>query len=492
MQTEEQGLIVDYSCSPKKPDLKVEAAPGSGKTRVLSWVAEANPDKRSLYLAFNRSIAAESKEKFPYDVTTSTIHGMAYREYGRMLDEAGKLLDRVKPDDLIDKSPFFQNILKNLTNKTQADNAKTFAAILLEIIIEFQQSADSRITRLHINYKAQRLKKEKSFKSNDKLLVERAREIWKEMININVKTPASHDTYLKMWQLEKPELKQYDLIMIDEFQDSNPCVIDIINQQRHAQKIYVGDSDQAIYQFRGSINALNKISNAKELTLSRSFRFGETIAYIANVILMNKYQNLNFQKVKGNPDIIDKVLSYNEGLFGKEHAVICRTNSGALNELFKYQKEGISINSHFDYHAISKLLWSALHLKWNKIPEKEETYVSKLGTWEKFIESSNYDPEIRSIRNIIKKHGKFLVEMLDELDKFENNKDGLVTITTAHKAKGLEFISVRISDDFFFGVNTPESEYNLFFVAVTRAIEEIDLNQSSFYSMLDKDINNFK
>jgi len=60
-------------------DLKVVAVAGSGKTTTLRLMAEADPGKRGLYLAFNRSVREEAARKFPRHVRPYTLHGLAYR-----------------------------------------------------------------------------------------------------------------------------------------------------------------------------------------------------------------------------------------------------------------------------------------------------------------------------------------------------------------------------------------------------------------------------
>ncbi|APS68750.1 hypothetical protein AVI55_16905 (plasmid) [Piscirickettsia salmonis] len=41
----------------------------------------------------------------------------------------------------------------------------------------------------------------------------------------------THDGYLKLYQLSKPILNQYDFIMLDEAQDANPAILDIFERQ---------------------------------------------------------------------------------------------------------------------------------------------------------------------------------------------------------------------------------------------------------------------
>jgi hypothetical protein len=58
-----------------------------------------------------------------------------------------------------------------------------------------------------------------------------AKKLWAERTNLNSVVLATHDTYLKMYQLSKPVLGGYDVLYVDEFQDTTPCVLDIVMHQ---------------------------------------------------------------------------------------------------------------------------------------------------------------------------------------------------------------------------------------------------------------------
>ena len=47
----------------------------------------------------------------------------------------------------------------------------------------------------------------------------------------------------------------------------------VISYQK-VPKIFVGDSHQQIYQFRGAVNAMKQVHAAQSLRLSQTFRFG--------------------------------------------------------------------------------------------------------------------------------------------------------------------------------------------------------------------------
>ncbi|MEZ9922382.1 UvrD-helicase domain-containing protein, partial [Vibrio breoganii] len=104
----------------------------------------------------------------------------------------------------------------------------------------------------------------------------------KSMFKANNECPATHDCYLKLWQLSEPVIK-YDYIMFDEAQDANPLLLSVILRQQ-CQQIFVGDKYQSIYQFRGGINAMDLIPY-EGFQLSHSFRFGQKVADLATRVL---------------------------------------------------------------------------------------------------------------------------------------------------------------------------------------------------------------
>ena len=82
--TDEQKRIIDLSKSMDKNEiLAIQACAGSGKTSTLEEIALANPKQRFLYLAFNRSIAIQARERFPKNVEARTIHSLAFN-YAKM------------------------------------------------------------------------------------------------------------------------------------------------------------------------------------------------------------------------------------------------------------------------------------------------------------------------------------------------------------------------------------------------------------------------
>ena len=72
--TDEQKHIIDFD-----DDIIVEAAAGAGKTSTCFEKTRAMSDKSFLYLAFNRSVAEEARNKFGRNTKAVTAHGLAWR-----------------------------------------------------------------------------------------------------------------------------------------------------------------------------------------------------------------------------------------------------------------------------------------------------------------------------------------------------------------------------------------------------------------------------
>jgi len=78
-QTPEQERIITWTGN----KLVVGAFAGTGKTSTLEAFARANPERRMLYLAYNRAIRDEAERRFPFNVECKTSHQLAWSKFGR-------------------------------------------------------------------------------------------------------------------------------------------------------------------------------------------------------------------------------------------------------------------------------------------------------------------------------------------------------------------------------------------------------------------------
>jgi hypothetical protein len=122
--------------------LKINAFAGTGKTTTLEYLAASN-QKQGIYLAFNKSIAAEASGRFPPSVQCRTTHSLAYRAtaplYGsdqaQMTHDvnANAIAELLNLNDLIIGSNFVLN-------------KRSRGALIRQTLKRFQHSGDAVIS----------------------------------------------------------------------------------------------------------------------------------------------------------------------------------------------------------------------------------------------------------------------------------------------------------------------------------------------------------
>jgi superfamily I DNA/RNA helicase len=448
----------------------IKAFAGSGKTTTLVEFAKRRPSSQFIYLAFNSSVVESAKYKFPRNVKVSTLHGIAYKELGSIY--ASKLEKPFKPLAVLNYLGFSRN------SKSQIEISR----LVVEIINNYTNSAYEKIDDAipyHDKYTRQEL-------------LDYVETIWFAMLDNTNEFPCTHDTYLKLYQLSEPDL-HYDYILFDEAQDANPVIVDLIMKQMSKGKtklVVVGDSHQAIYAFRNAINSLNKFSHRDEFHLSKSFRFGSNIAHAANTILKSlKGEQIKLTGSSVEDAIVDKFEK------DEKFTIISRTNSALFLKAIQSVDNNKKIHfvTGFSKYNFYKIL-DIDHLYYGRLNRIKDLHIKEYETYQNFslLADTTMDKEMIFLKEIVNKyHGK--IENLFEKIK-ESSVDDIrmadIVLTTAHKAKGLEFDNVFLCNDFAIFINDKgeinlrgwkEEEINILYVAVTRAIHKLKANTSLKY-----------
>jgi len=445
----EQQAIIDST----EPSIKVRAGAGSGKTYTLVGYADARPDKKMLYLAFNKAIQTEAESKFGKHVNCRTTHSIAYGAVGYKYK--AKLAPYVKPMEVRE--------LFNLPYLTSAQALNTINAWLC--------SADKEIDDTH----AAKADVKPSFRAQ---VVRAARNIWAVMSDPkDTRVNIVHDGYLKLFQLSGEMLDEYDIILMDEAQDANPVTSAMIMAQR-GNKVFVGDKNQSIYAFRGAGNAMEKI-DAREYLLTSSFRFGQDIADVANTVLQYSLGDTVQMKGLGGRSVVTDAYPH-----GK-YALLARTNGMLFGEAVKGldERKKISIIGGPESLKLSLLMDAHALLTGNK----GKIFNPNIKQFENFDEMESLaeetdDAELTSLCKATRKYGSripYLVTRIKNECVF-TPKEAELILSTAHKAKGLEFDHVVIANDFKDPLDKDGieiQEANLIYVVVTRAKKHLVLNE---------------
>ena len=122
--------------------------------------------------------------------------------------------------------------------------------------------------------------------------------------------PMDNAHFTKIWALTEPEIDKIagvNTVMDDEAQDMNPVFAKMLANSDDVQKIYIGDTNQAINAWRGAADGttLDNIKATYDMPITDSYRFVKGIAVVRNLILslLGSKERLRGMKVDkaGNP-----------------------------------------------------------------------------------------------------------------------------------------------------------------------------------------------
>jgi UvrD/REP helicase N-terminal domain/UvrD-like helicase C-terminal domain len=456
-------------------DIAAMAYAGAGKTSTLKQLCKSSPRKRVLYLAYGKDIQLEAEKTFPRNVTCKTSHGLAFKP---MIDlkhklEIGRKSGQQMADIMHMRGPV----------RLTADRLITpgqVASIMMQTIKQFCFTADKVITDKHVPADLRGIDDPAEVAALRKIIPPLARKAWAiDISKPNGRLPYTHDHYLKLFALTHPRL-DYDVIMMDEGQDANPCVYAMFLEQAKygTQLIMVGDSYQAIFGWRMAKDELANFSREPgvvTLYLTQSFRFGAEIAAEGNKWL----RFLGAPKpLIGNPAVRSRVGQVS----GTGDVILCRTNAEAIKRAVAALDEGMRVCFPGGAGELLALTDAAKDLQETGCCQHQD--LMGFGNWAQVQDFADTDEgsDLKRFVDMVDEHtAAGLAAILRKIVKDPAAAD--ITISTAHKAKGLEWAMVELAEDF----RAPKKgrdgsparirrdEAMLIYVAITRAKNVADL-----------------
>jgi len=517
--------------------VRIMAYAGTGKTTTLVELTKRNPNIRFLLVVFNKSVQLHSESVFPSNVAVKTANALSYR-YIMATESSNRFAGwGLKYTDLME-----HNLIphRNMGKGTVWEGFNPYhkAAMITETLSGFYMSVDQKVELKHAPTKWQVGKKTRETREIPlgarEQLVEDAAEVWRKIVSgRNVAAKFDHNSSMKKFQLAKPDIAQfvkmdklsyqYDVLLMDEAQDMNPAMLDIcLNQEK--PKIVVGDPHQQIYSFNGAVNALSLVEEhsrtkvVRTFYLTQSFRFGPEIAFMAECCLAGLVRK---RGAKAPPLVgggkADWVIGEEEVTKKTTIAVISRTNFGQFEEMVKlvcqqpkYARPKIALPSppntedpygwdllvDLAYYCIGQLENMSLKAQKNKryrVSWKEFTDRAVQANDKELVAKINI---VEKYTNIVEKQTNLpgYIKILEEQAQYSIVDPRVDYIfSTVHKFKGLECDTVRLLSDFCYGdipftLPTESSkaalgadEYNLLYVALTRAKKNLIINDALFF-----------
>lgn len=434
--------------------LAVDAFAGTGKTTTLVEYSKCRPDKRILYIAFNKSVASEACARFPENVQCRTTHSLAYSKVGKRYQE------KLGSPQAWEVAQTFQ------CNTKRAKDA-------LQTLANWFCSADPAVAEEHLD---EELRADPTGAAD---VVPLAGKVFAAMKDKRSPIKMPHDGYLKIWALEHPHL-MFDIILLDEAQDTNPVTLDVVMRQ-DCQKVLVGDRHQGIYGFRRAINAMEEVDAQSRVALTQSFRFSAQIADIASALLADfKGEE---KAIVGRADLTNTWAVDHS----RPYTIIGRTNAGlfaSAAQLVLDEDVKLHFIGGFDSYVFGKVLDA--YFLW--ADERSRIKNPSIGRFNSFVDFQRYgmeagDIEIRALVKTVEQYQSHIPRIYEAVKASQVGlqEKANVVLTTAHRAKGLEFDQVFMQDDFI--ELPPEGQYdpeeiNLLYVALTRAIHSVRLPDS--------------
>ncbi len=252
----------------------------------------------------------------------------------------------------------------------------------------------------------------------------------------------------------------------------------------------VGDSAQAIYHWRGAKDVMTGFDGT-QLTLSKSFRFGPQLAAEANRWLHLADAPIRLTGAETVPTEL--------GFVAQPDAVLCRTNVGAMTQVMALMDAGHRVGLVGGGGSLRALAEAARDLK-----EGRRTYHPELvlfPTWGELQDYAAHDPAGRDLQpfvELVDTHGADAI--LAAVARLAPDAHAQVSVSTVHKAKGREWGSVKVADDFtphqnmsappdhpahLEPVTIDDAEARLAYVAVTRTRHRLDLGGLSWIDQQD-------
>lgn len=470
--------------------LVVEAAAGSGKTYTLVKCVDLIPDtKRILLTAFNTDIVDELRKKVGVrdNVDIRTLHSLGLAFIRRNVEG-----DYRFSTEVYKYRTYLRNNLKFLTSNTRYKLGKKYNVYIDNIMSYINYGRCYLIDTVKgLDFIEERY---------DIPTVSDEKEVAIEVMEWG-KTEFNEIDYTDMIWLPnvldmKPKGFLFDWVMVDECQDLNKAERQLLLKchKMGTRMISVGDSNQMLYSFAGgdidSFKMLKEMPNTKSLPLSISYRCARKIVENAKKVVSS---------IEPNDDGREGKILRNVRLEDVQDGdmVLCRNNAPLLDAYNRFLQmgrkatiRGKDIGSNLKTLIRStgkKDLCRDLNCDGVFVRLYDELFAVRdemMGTHniseEEAYSSSQFESRYDKIQALeVLSEGIYttdeLINRIDTIFPKAARKTEGVSLSTIHKAKGLEADNVYIlCESILNGSNSKLKwekiqEQNLKYVAYTRS-----------------------
>lgn len=469
-----QTDIFDAMGQADGPSILINAKAGSGKT---STIVEGTKRLRSpgIALAFNKRIAEELSSRLPSHIQAQTMNSLGHRAWSATIGKRLRV-DTQKLWGIIDELKFPEVEREELRDSRMAVKSLISAArtvglvpksckrLSYGLVPDTPESWEILADHFDLDATSER--------------IELAREGLLLSIKMAYAGRIDFDDQIYMTALFGGRLQRQPNVLVDEAQDLSPLQHHIIKRLVEERLIAVGDPHQAIYGFRGastnSMAELGEAFSALTLPLSVSYRCPRQIVLEAQKIVPDIYPS----ETARDGLVLHNGTQWHASDLPAGAAVLCRNNA----PLFSLAAKLIMLRRpvHFIGQDIGKGLISTVRKVRGQHDIPVEAFLSRLRTWEE-KEVAQFPKREARIRDRAESL-RFICSLVSTTDELITTLEDLFTprpqsvvLSSIHRSKGLEWQNVYILDSWRIPSKYAtsdwqlEQEYNLLYVAITRA-----------------------
>ena len=500
-------------------NIAINAVAGSGKTTTIVSACKRLKENESnvKFLAFNKLIADELKEKLNGYADVSTLHAFGFSILKRLYNcrEYGQFVK-------VNTWKYMNYVRENVYSLSNIITPTTPPQRVFGFCCNVQRIFDLARVNL-IKYNKRDLSKLRKLCDEHNLLtlydeVEVCNELLRKAYTMPNDLVIDYVDMIVLPLEHEDMIPTFKYVFIDECQDLNKAQRKLmLCAARNGRFIAVGDRNQAINGFAGAdCNSFDKIAsvpNTIELPLSVNYRCGSNMVSLAQTLVPQIQPHKG--AIKGE---ISHVNELTKDLFKENDMVLCRTTAplvvlcmkliqGGVTAVVKGKDIAQDLQMLVDNANTTSIMQVLAYLDNEKnkliatIRSDRKCSESDARQTQKFI---NLEDRCKCIENICRYSLKDTAELKDYINQLfsDENIDNAVTLSTVHKSKGLEANRVLIllpnklpltwqqQLDWQF-----KQELNLKYVAITRARKElvfIDVDETSLIKQIVKNDNNLK
>jgi superfamily I DNA/RNA helicase len=313
-------------------------------------------------------------------------------------------------------------------------------------------------------------------------------------VEASLKGVHDFDDMLMIPLLKRLGLSTAGIVIVDEAQDLSSIQHELLSRMvmRGGRLIAAGDPHQAIYGFRGalsdSFSSLSRRFNSQIMPLTVSFRCPQAVVALAQQYV---------PEIQPHPDApLGEIHYHSSGLISDIPPItLCRFNAPLVQLALRLITEG------YTAEVVGRDIGKGLISLMKKISKKNldsPTFISRLNTWaeKEITKKPRSKSRVRDKQETLTAIARTYPDMRSiqaHLDKLypdpssRSYKPAQYTLSTIHRAKGLEWPSVGILDYHSMPSRFAEQEWelqqeqNLAYVALTRSQNALHFINSEDY-----------